>query len=117
MPDGYVVDTDQLRKHAAATEAIGGRADVAADAGTQVAAMDDAYGLFCKPIGWMLKGPQERCAETIRESAKTLHETSKRLDQAATRYEDAEKRVVTALEQILKRLDDLRPVGIFSGGR
>lgn len=116
MPDGFVVDTGQLRKHSAATEAIGGRAGVAADAGSQVADMDQAYGLLCMPIGAMLKGPQERCAEAIKASAESLHQASKKLDEAAKSYDETEQRTVTALEQILKKLEEMRPVTVGNGG-
>ncbi|MBB4686186.1 type VII secretion target [Amycolatopsis jiangsuensis] len=118
MPEGYIVDPGQLRKHAAGTEQIGGRADVAADAGNQVTDMDQAYGLICRPIAWLLKGPQEKASEAIGESAKALHKTGEHLGKAADQYEAEEQRIVAQLEQILKKLDSMRPpaVGASGGG-
>lgn len=115
MTDGFSLDLRQLREHAAATERIAGKADVADDASHQVADMDQAYGLLCRPIAWLLKGPQDNCAEAIAASAQALHQTSQNLGKAVETYEDAEKRIAAILKSILERLDAFEVPAI--GGR
>ena len=72
MGHSFHVDTDRLRQHAAAVDDFTTRADTAADAGRQVAGMDNAYGLLCRSIGGLFAGPQERCADSLGKAAQAL---------------------------------------------
>jgi hypothetical protein len=104
VADGFVVDLDQLRRHSQTTEELGGRSDVAADASGQVADMDQAYGLLCRPIGWMLKGPQDRCAEAIAMTAHALHEAGRRLGECADAYQEVNDAVAEELAAMMQKL-------------
>lgn len=110
--EGFQADLGQLRRHAEATTGIGERAGEAADAGRQVADMDDAYGLLCRPIGWMLKGPQDKGAEAIGACADALRAAGEKLTDAATHYQEVDDRIGQAMDKFLDDLDSPTPQDI-----
>lgn len=103
--DGFGADLGQLRTHAEATKGIGERAVEAADAGRSVADMDDAYGILCRPIAWILKGPQDRTAEAIGACADALQAAGKKLGDAVDTYEGVDAQIEQAMNEILEDLD------------
>jgi hypothetical protein len=103
--DGFQADLGQLTRHADTTTKIGERAGEAADAGRQVADMDDAYGLLCRPIAWILKGPQDKCAEAIGACADALQAAGKKLTDAVTTYQDVDDRIGQTMEEFLDGLE------------
>jgi methyl-accepting chemotaxis protein len=105
MPDGFTVDTAQIHAHAASTQDLAGRADVATDAGAHLSTLDDAYGLFCRSFGEMLVQPQQRGAEALANSADHLHRTVRGLTETAEAYETAEERIAAAMEALVRQLD------------
>ncbi|HWR46288.1 MAG TPA: type VII secretion target [Pseudonocardiaceae bacterium] len=104
MGDSFHVATAQLRDHATATGDFATRAGTAADAGRQVAGMDNAYGLICWPIGRMLAGPQDRCADALEKVAQALHRITNDLNSSAHAYERIDSAAATHLGQIGNRL-------------
>lgn len=104
MGDSFRVATAQLRDHAITTGDFATRAGTAADAGRQVAGMDNAYGLICWPIGRMLAGPQSRCADALEKAAQALHRITNDLNSSAHAYERIDSAAATHLGQISDRL-------------
>ncbi|MGH3830091.1 MAG: type VII secretion target [Pseudonocardiaceae bacterium] len=104
MDNGFRVTAAQLRDHATAVGALATHTAAAADAGRQVAGMDNAYGLICWPIERMLAGPQDRCADALEQAAKALSRIANDLDSAAETYERIDSTAATHLRQISNRL-------------
>lgn len=104
MDDGFRVTAAQLSDHATAVDALATRATVAADAGRQVAGMDNAYGLICWPIGRMLAGPQDRCADALEQAARALSRISNDLDATTETYERIDSTAAIHLRRISNRL-------------
>ncbi len=87
MKHGFHIRIDQLADHAGAVEDFASRAGRAAGAGQQVASMGDAYGLCCRPIGWLLAGPQQRCTELLARCAHALRPITSDLRSTADAYQ------------------------------
>jgi excreted virulence factor EspC (type VII ESX diderm) len=104
MGEGFHVAIGQLRDHATTVEGLATRAGAAADAGGQVAGMDNAYGLFCRPIAWILAGPQDRCADSLRKAAQALRRITNDLDSSADAYEHIDGAAATDLGRINDQL-------------
>lgn len=86
MCDGFRIEIDQLRDHTMSVEDFASRADTAAGAAQQVAAMDDAYGVLCRHIAWILAGPQKRCADSLDSAAHALRRIVNDLNSTADTY-------------------------------
>lgn len=106
-PDsGFGTDTDQLRQHAAT---IAGKAEsvgTAAEAASHVAGLDDAYGILCFQMGLprILEGPQERCAQMIKDAQQELQELQKSITTAAKKYDEQEQELLDRLREVLEKL-------------
>lgn len=87
MGHSFHVNADQLRDHATAVDDFATRAGTAADAGRQVAGMDNAYGLLCRPIAGLLAGPQQRCADSLEMAALALRRITNDLHASADSYQ------------------------------
>lgn len=104
MRNGFHVETAQLREHATTVGDLATRSGTAADAGRQVADMNDAYGWICQPIGWMLAGPQDRCADALEKVEQALHRITNDLNSSAHTYERIDSAAATRLRDISNRL-------------
>lgn len=106
-PDsGFGTDTDQLRRHAAT---IAGKAEsvgTAAEAASHVADLDDAYGILCQMfmLPQILKGPQDRCAQMIKDAQQELHQLEKSITTAAKKYDEQEQELLDRLREVLEKL-------------
>ncbi|MGH3599602.1 MAG: type VII secretion target [Pseudonocardiaceae bacterium] len=100
MGHSFHVDTDQLRRHAAAADDFTSRAGTAADAGRQVASMDNAYGLLCRPIAGLLAGPQQRCADSLGMAAQALRRITNELHASADSYQRIDGKAASNLAKI-----------------
>ena len=100
MGHSFHVDVDQLRDHATAVDDFATRAETAADAGRQVAGMDNAYGLLCRPIAGLLSGPQQRCADSLEKAAQALHRITNDLHASADSYQRIDSGAASDLTQI-----------------
>jgi len=103
---GFCTDTDQMRTHAAT---IAGKAEsvgTAAEAAAHVADLNDAYGLICFQMGlpMILKMPQERCAQMVKEAQQELQRLEKSITAAAKRYDEQEQELLERLRKILEQL-------------
>jgi hypothetical protein len=105
MVEGFAVTPNEVDAHAATVEGFAGRVDTAVDAGAHVASLDDAYGLFCRPFPILLKDPQQRGVDTLRETTRQMHDTVTNLRESAEHYRDVETRVVERIEKLLDKLD------------
>ncbi|PXY23022.1 ESX-1 secretion-associated protein [Prauserella sp. PE36] len=107
MAEGFQVDPDRLRAHAASVGGVKSGVDEAADAGGHVASLNDAYGWICQGMGLpdMLRGPQERVTAMIQRVGTRLGEDQHKLGDAAKRYDEAEAKVIEILKQLAESLD------------
>lgn len=74
MSEGFEVDPDEVEAHTGTVDGFAGRADTAVGAGAHVAGLDDAYGLFCRPFGELLKDPQQRGVDTLTEMLEQVND-------------------------------------------
>ncbi|XVV01258.1 type VII secretion target [Actinosynnema sp. CA-248983] len=116
MSDGFTVNSDQLLTQASAVDGFAGRADTAADAGRHVAALDDAYGLLCRPFAALLKEPQQRGVDTLAATAENLHQMVTGLQDTAKTYREAEDRIGTILKALVQALDAVAKAPTIRGG-
>jgi nitric oxide synthase oxygenase domain/subunit len=100
MGHSFHVDADQLRDHATAVDDFAARAETAADAGRQVAGMDNAYGLLCRPIAGLLAGPQQRCADSLEKAAQALHRITNDLRASVDSYQRIDSGAASDLTQV-----------------
>lgn len=117
MADGFEVDPDQVDAHAGTVDGFAGRADTAVGAGAHVAALDDAYGLFCRPFGELLKDPQQRGVDTLTETAKQLHEMTDNLRETAKTYRETEDAIEDFIERLVELLEQVGDIPIVRGGK
>src|SRR5690606_7030960 len=76
------------------------RAGTAADAGSHLAGLDEAYGVLCQPFGSMVREPQNRGAEALAKTQKVTQNLARALDEAANAYERLEEFIVERLNRI-----------------
>ena len=100
MGHSFHVDAEQLRDHATTVDDYATRAETAADAGRQVAGMDNAYGLLCRPIAGLLAGPQRRCADSLEKVAQALHRITNDLNASADSYQCIDRGAASDLTKI-----------------
>lgn len=99
MADFQVV-LEELRSHAKTMESFSQRAGTAADAGSHLAGLDEAYGVLCQPFGSMVREPQNRGAEALAKTQKVTQNLARALDEAANAYERLEEFIVERLSRI-----------------
>lgn len=101
------VSIEQLRQHAKSVQSIGEGVTEAAAASTQVAALDDAYGWICQSMGLpeMLRGPQDRGAQSIADVTARLHEDATDLTASADTYQQVEERNAELMRKLIEALD------------
>lgn len=116
MGDGFTVNPDEVDTHAGTVDGFAGRADTAVDAGAHVTSLDDAYGLFCRPFGTMLRDPQQRGVDTLTETASQMHDVVTNLRDSAEHYREVEARVVDRIETLLDMLDRVAAAPMARGG-
>lgn len=116
MHDGFEVDPGQVESHAGTVEGFAGRADTAVDAGRHVTALDDAYGLFCRPFADLLREPQQRGVDTLAATASVIHDAGTGLRENAEHYQQVEDRVLAAIEALLEMLERTSAVPVARGG-
>ncbi|ONI81463.1 hypothetical protein ALI144C_19210 [Actinosynnema sp. ALI-1.44] len=100
MPDGFVVDTDQIRAHAANVEAVLARFDAVKAASTHIAQDDQAYGLLCGWISGVLEGKHTRQDAVIAKVAENLRLVAAELRTSAEMYDTTEGTNASALSSI-----------------
>ncbi|WP_197321094.1 type VII secretion target [Saccharomonospora sp. NB11] len=116
MGDSFRVDPDEVRAHANTVRDFESRAGTAADAGSHLAGLDDAYGVLCQPFGSMVSGPQERGVEALNQAREFTRQLAENLDTAAQKYEEYEERVVEILEKVNRELESARLKLVESSG-
>jgi excreted virulence factor EspC (type VII ESX diderm) len=90
MTNGYDVDPEQLRAHAANVEAIRARFEAVKSASAHIARNDQAYGLLCGWIAGVLEDRHTRQDELIAYVEENLSLVADSLRSAAERYEAVE---------------------------
>jgi Excreted virulence factor EspC, type VII ESX diderm len=90
MPDGFAVDTNQIRTHAANVEAVLARFDAVKAASSHIAQDDQAYGLLCSWISGVLEGKHTRQDELIAKVAENLRLVAAGLRNSAQMYDTTE---------------------------
>lgn len=87
MSNGFAVDTDQIRAHAANVEAVLDRFDAVKAASAHIAQDDQAYGLLCGWISGVLEGKHTRQDELIAKVAENLRLVAAGLRSSAQVYD------------------------------
>lgn len=102
---GFTVRIAEIEAHTRTIDAQAARTEVAAEAGSHLTSLDDAYGLLCRPFSDMLTEPQQRGTEALTKAASTLHSLRERVSEAAEAYQDAENEIEALMEALVKQLD------------
>lgn len=116
MSDGFEVNPEQVRAHSTTVDGFAARADTAVDAGAHVTSLDDAYGLFCRPFGTLLKDPQQRGVDTLTEAAAQMHEMTAGLADCAETYQEAEEQITEMIEALVEALEQVAQIPNVRGG-
>ncbi|MER7011265.1 type VII secretion target [Saccharopolyspora sp. NPDC000359] len=101
--NGFRMDPDRVRQHAAEVAEVAGNADTAAQAAAHLADLNDAYGLFCQPFAMMLKGPQEIGAQFLQISADELHRMNRDLEESAKTTEEIDRDQASKIEKLFSQ--------------
>jgi hypothetical protein len=100
MGDGYDVNTEQLRTHAANVEAVRARFDAVKSASAHIARDDQAYGTLCGWIAGILEGRHTTQDELFTFAENNLTAVATELRQSADDYDamedDNTRRINTA---------------------
>lgn len=100
MTGGFEVDVDQVRSHANTLKGFQQRAGTAADAGSHLAGLDEAYGILCQPFGEKTREPQEKGAEALAKVENTTGHLADGLTAAADAYQEVEEKVRDILREL-----------------
>lgn len=105
-PQGFGTDTEQMRQHAATIARKAESVGTAAGAASHVADLNDAYGIMCFQMGLplILMGPQERCAQMVKDAQQELQRLEKSITTAAKRYDEREQELLDRLRDFLERI-------------
>ncbi|WP_406688960.1 type VII secretion target [Saccharopolyspora sp. ID03-671] len=87
MGDGYTVNAEQIRAHAAKVEQIQARFDAVKSASAHITQDDQAYGLLCGWISGILESRHARQDELISYVAENLSLAAESLRAAADDYQ------------------------------
>jgi hypothetical protein len=90
MGDGYNVNTEQLRTHAANVEAIKARFEAVKSASAHIARDDQAYGVLCGWIAGILEGRHTAQDELFTFAENNLAKVAAELRQSADDYDGME---------------------------
>lgn len=90
MAEGYDVDVEQLRAHAANVAAIQDRFAAVKAASSHIAQDDQAYGLLCGWVSGVLEGRHARQDELIASVEENLALVTEALRASAEEYEAIE---------------------------
>ncbi|MBM7773876.1 hypothetical protein JOD54_004080 [Actinokineospora baliensis] len=97
MGEGFAVNPEQIRAHAANVEAVLARFDAVKAASTHIAQDDQAYGLLCGWISGLLEGKHARQDELIAKVAENLRLVAAGLRANADDYDGTEGSNATML--------------------
>jgi hypothetical protein len=86
VTDGYHVDPEQIRRHAANVEALAARFGAVKSASGHIARDDQAYGLLCGWISGVLEGRHTRQDELIAYVEENLSLVARALRETADYY-------------------------------
>jgi hypothetical protein len=100
MADGYTVEPEQLRKHAANLDALRARFEAVKSASTHIAQDDQAYGLLCGWIAAVLEGRHQEQDSLLDFAANNLDLAASGLRDSAARYEETDTGAAGTLTSI-----------------
>ncbi|MFB9687465.1 type VII secretion target [Amycolatopsis plumensis] len=90
MADGYTVQPEELRKHAANLDALRARFAAVKSASTHITQDHQAYGLLCGWIAAVLEGRHREQDSLLDFAASNLDLAAKGLRDSAARYEETD---------------------------
>ncbi|WP_433271626.1 type VII secretion target [Actinosynnema sp. CS-041913] len=100
MTDGYAVDVEQIRGHAANIEALKARFEAVKAASSHISGDDQAYGLLCGWISGVLEGRHVQQDEVVAYVEENLALAAESLRQTAAEYEAVEAEQATSFSRI-----------------
>jgi hypothetical protein len=104
MAEGFTVDAEQVRRHAQRIEALRDRFDAVKAASAHIAGDDDAYGVLCRWMVWILEERHARQDELIAYAQENLSLAAESLRAAARQYEETDSDNEAALSNLARRL-------------
>lgn len=104
MAEEFTVDTEQMRRHALRVEALRDRFDAVKAASAHIAGGDDAYGVLCRWMVWILQERHARQDELIAYAQENLSLAAQSLRAAARKYEDTDSDNEAVLSRMARQL-------------
>jgi Excreted virulence factor EspC, type VII ESX diderm len=103
MAEGFTADTEQMRRHAQRIEALRDRFDAVKAASAHIAGNDDAYGVLCRWMVWILEERHTRQDELIAYAQENLSLAAESLRAAARQYEDTDSDNEATLSKLARQ--------------
>lgn len=100
MPDGYTVDVEELRRHAAKLDSLKDRFAAVKSASTHITQDDQAYGLLCGWIAAVLEDRHRKQDELVAAVEENLTLAASSMRDGADDYEAMDARVVDTMGAI-----------------
>lgn len=104
IPDGWVVDTEQIRAHAANVEGLRSRFDAIRGASAHITQDDRAYGLLCGWISAILESRHVRQDELVAYVDENLRLVADGLRRTADSYDGVDSDTASSMSAIGSRL-------------
>lgn len=105
MGTGYSVDPEQLRDHAKSLESLKDRFEAVRTASSHIEQDDEAYGLFCVWMTWVMDGRHQRQDELVDYLAENLGLAAEALRGTAGDYEDSDDQSSSSLDDLRARME------------
>jgi hypothetical protein len=100
MGDGYTVNPEELRAHAANLEALKDRFAAVKSASTHITQDDQAYGLLCGWISAVLEGRHQKQDQLVAFAEENLALAARSLRASADEYEAKDTDAAAAMNAI-----------------
>ncbi|GAA3027918.1 type VII secretion target [Actinokineospora globicatena] len=104
MTDGYAVDVEQIRRHAARLDAIRGRFAAVRSASAHISGDARAYGKLCGWISQVLAGRHQKQNDLVGEVAENLSMAASSLRESADAYATNDTAAADTLAKIGEEL-------------
>jgi hypothetical protein len=104
MGNGYTVDTEQLRSHAATLDALKDRFEAIKTASSFIQQDDEAYGLLCGWISGCLEDRHQRHSTIVDSVVENLGLAAQAVRSCADDYETSDDETRGALSELENRI-------------
>ena len=105
MSSGFIVDADELRDHAAHLDALVARIGAVMDASSHIQKDEEAYGLLCSWMTWVMEGRHQDQDDITGYVAQNLELCAAELRDAADLYDGSDVDAESAMRLLQEELE------------